>query len=97
MNGDEEAGHVGTEQSQAAGELTAEQRQRLRRAHERLRSASKELEVLVATEPIKNRWAPEPAPPAILDAARAELREAWAAVVHSQEEILGWPAGPPPQ
>jgi hypothetical protein len=79
-----------TEQS---GELTAEQRQRLRRAHERLRTASKDLEVLVATEPIKNRWAPEPAPAEILATARTDLREAYAAVVAAQREILGWEDG----
>jgi hypothetical protein len=48
--------------------------------------------VLVATEPIKNRWAPEAAPPEILDAARAELQQAWAGVVRCQQEILGWDA-----
>ncbi len=49
-------------------ELTDEERRQLRRAHERVRTASQELMALVATEPIKNRWAPEPAPPEILDA-----------------------------
>jgi hypothetical protein len=83
---------MGPEQSDETAGLTGDERARLRRAHERLRSASKELEVLVATEPMKNRWAPEPAPPEILDAARAELREAWASVVRSQQEILGWDA-----
>jgi hypothetical protein len=81
---------VGSEQSSGGRELTAEERQQLRRAHERLRTASKELEVLVATEPIKNRWAPEPAPAEILDAARADLQRAYAGVVRCQQEILGW-------
>jgi hypothetical protein len=85
---------VGTEQSRGADELTADERQRLRRAHERLRAASKELEVLIATEPIKNRWAPEPAPPEILDAARADLQRAYAEVARSQHEILGWEPAP---
>jgi hypothetical protein len=85
---------VGTEQSRGADELTADERQRLRRAHERLRAASKELEVLIATEPIKGRWAPEPAPAEILDAARADLRRAYAEVARSQHEILGWEPGP---
>jgi hypothetical protein len=88
---------VGTEQSSGAEELSAEERQRLRRAHERLRTASKELEVLVATEPIKNRWAPEPAPAEILETARSDLQEAWAGVLRCQREILGWDAGPGPQ
>jgi hypothetical protein len=87
---------VGTEQPPEADALSADERARLRRAHERLRSASKELEVLVATEPIKNRWAPEPAPPEILDAARSELLEAWAGVIRCQQDILGWDAGAQP-
>jgi hypothetical protein len=60
-----------------------------------LRTASKELESLVATDPIKNRWAPEPAPPEILDAARSELGIAWGELVRSYRELLGWepPAG----
>lgn len=85
---------MGTDETREAQELTAEERQRLRRAHERLRTASKELEVLVATEPIKARWAPEPAPEEILDAARAELQQAWEGVVAAQREILGWEPEP---
>ena len=85
---------MGAEQSRGADELTADERQRLRRAHERLRAASKELEVLIATEPIKGRWAPEPAPPEILDAARADLQRAYAEVARSQHEILGWEPAP---
>jgi len=81
-------------ESEQADELTAEQRQRLRRAHERLRTASKDLEVLVATEPMKNRWTPEPAPAEILDTARADLRDAYAGVAAVQREILGWEDGP---
>lgn len=88
---------MSTEQPPGAEALSAEERVRLRRAHERLRSASKELEILVATEPIKNRWAPEPAPPEILDAARTELREAWAAVERCQQDILGWHPGAAPE
>ncbi len=81
---------MSTEQPPEAEALSADERQRLRRAHERLRSASKELEVLVATEPIKNRWEPEPAPPEILQAAREQLAQAWAEVLRGHEEILGW-------
>jgi hypothetical protein len=73
-----------------AVQLDADERQRLRRAHERLRAASKELESLVATEPIKNRWEPEPAPPEILEAARVELAQAWERVLACQREVLGW-------
>jgi DNA-binding SARP family transcriptional activator len=94
MSHEEEGAHVGTEQSRGADELGAEERQRLRRAHERLRTASKDLEVLIATEPIKNRWAPEPAPAEILDAARADLRRAYADLERCQHEILGWEPTP---
>lgn len=86
-----------TEQPQESDALNADERARMRRAHERLRSASKELEVLVATEPIKNRWEPEPAPTAILDAARAELLQAWEGVERCQRETLGWDAAPVPE
>jgi DNA-binding SARP family transcriptional activator len=85
---------VGTERSRSADELTADERQQLRRAHERLRAASKDLEALIATEPIKGRWAPEPAPAEILDAARADLQRAYAEVARSQHETLGWEPAP---
>jgi hypothetical protein len=70
--------------------LTDEERRQLRRAHERLRTATQEVMSLVATEPIKNRWAPEPAPPEILDAARRELQTAWDGLTSSYRELLGW-------
>ncbi|HVL30636.1 MAG TPA: hypothetical protein VM299_00235 [Solirubrobacteraceae bacterium] len=79
-----------TERSHGPEQLDAEQRRQLRRAHERLRAASKELEALIATEPIKGRWEPEPPPPEILAAARAALGDAYEAVVRRQHEILGW-------
>lgn len=65
---------------------------RLRRAHERLRTASKDLQALVATDPIKGRWEPEPAPLEILRAAHDELDHAYAALTACQFEILGWEA-----
>ncbi len=71
-------------------QLTEDQRRALRRAHERLRTAAQEVQSLVATEPIKNRWEPEPAPPEILDAARDELRAAWEQLNASYGELLGW-------
>ncbi len=74
----------------APEELTEDERRRLRRASERLRTASKELESLVATDPIKNRWAPEPAPPEILDAARSELQAAWSELMRGYSDVLGW-------
>ena len=74
----------------APEDLTEDERRRLRRAGERLRTASKELESLVATDPIKNRWTPEPAPPEILEAARTELATAWRELTRSYSELLGW-------
>lgn len=71
-------------------ELTDDDRRRLRRAHERVRTATRELMALVATEPIKNRWAPEPAPPEILAAARQELQTAWDELMAGYRDVLGW-------
>jgi hypothetical protein len=74
----------------APEDLTQDERRLLRRAHERVRTATQEVMALVATEPIKNRWAPEPAPPEILAAARAELQIAWDELGRSYRELLGW-------
>jgi len=74
-------------------QLPAEQRVRLQRAHERLRTASQELQSLVATDPIKNRWAPEPAPATILEAAHSELEAAYAALTRCHAQILARAAG----
>ena len=71
-------------------ELTDDERRQLRRAHERVRTATQELRALVATEPIKNRWEPEPAPPEILAAAREELQKAWDELMRGYRELLGW-------
>jgi len=71
------------------GEPSQEQRVRLRRAHERLRTASQDFQSLVATDPIKGRWEPERAPAEILKAAREELRQAYAGLSVCQAEILG--------
>lgn len=72
--------------------LTADERRQLRRAHERLRTATQEVMALVATEPIKNRWEPEVPPAEILDAARGELQAAWDDLRRSYRELLGWEA-----
>jgi len=68
--------------------LSAEERQRLRLAHGRLRIASQALEALTATEPLRGRWMPEPAPPEALDAAQFELEQAYRAVLDCQRELL---------
>lgn len=71
-------------------DLTTDERARLRAAHNRLRTASQELQALVATEPIKARWEPEPAPPEILAAARAALADALDELTAAYAELLGW-------
>jgi len=81
---------VSPDEPRKAEELTAEERQQLRRAHERLRTASTDLQALIATEPIKNRWEPEPAPPEILDTARNDLHDAIRRVNDTHRELLGW-------
>jgi hypothetical protein len=74
----------------APEQLSVDERRQLRRAHERLRTATQEVMSLVATEPIKNRWEPEPAPAEILDAARRELQTAWEELNRGYRELLGW-------
>jgi len=74
----------------APEDLTTEDRTRLRRAHERLRTAAQEIMALVATEPIRKRWEPDAAPPEILDASRLELQAAWAELNRAYSELLGW-------
>ncbi len=71
-------------------DLSADERKTLRRAHERLRSASQELQALEATEPIKNRWEPEPAPAEMLDAARADVHRSYQELARCHREMLGW-------
>jgi hypothetical protein len=78
----------------APEQLDADERSRLRRAHEHLRTASQELQALIATEPIRNRWEPEPAPPEILMAARAELSRCYEELEACHRELLGWESPP---
>jgi len=73
-------------------DLTEDERRRLRRAHERLRTASQELQALEATEPIKNRWEPEPAPAEFLEGARVDLYRTIAELVECHRELLGYEA-----
>jgi len=76
-------------------DLSEDERKRLRRAHERLRTSSQELQALEATEPIKGRWEPEPAPAELLAGARADLHRAYAELAACHRELLGHepPAG----
>ncbi len=70
-------------------ELSDEERQRLHRAHQRLRNASQALEALTVIEPMRGRWKPTPAPPEALDAAVAELSTASDELWQAQRELLG--------
>lgn len=71
-------------------DLTVEERQRLHRAHQRLRNASSALEALVATEPVRGRWAPQPATDEALDGARADVEKAYRELSRCHAELLGW-------
>jgi len=71
-------------------ELSGEERQRLHRAHQRLRNASQALEALTVVEPMRGRWAANPAPLDVLEAAQLELHEACQGVWRAQRELLGW-------
>jgi hypothetical protein len=66
-----------------------EDQTRLRVSHGRLRTASKDLESLLVTEPIKGRWDAGAVPTEVLDAARGELGDAYARLTACHVEILG--------
>lgn len=72
-------------------DLAEEDAERLRRAHHRLRKASQDLESFTAPRRLAGRWAPAPVPDEAMDAARAELATAHAAVWDLYGELLGWP------
>jgi hypothetical protein len=86
-----EKGTVPAEQTRSTAQLSPDERKRLRRSHERLRAASQELEGLVATEPVRGRWEPEPPPPEILETARVNLRRAYEELARCHQEVLGIP------
>lgn len=75
-------------------DLDADQAERLRRAHLRLRKASQDLEGFTAPPHQRGRWAPAPVPDEALDAARTELDAAYRNVWAAYQESLGWE--PPP-
>ncbi len=72
--------------------LSGDEREVLHRAHQRLRNASQAVEALVATDPIRGRWAPEPAPAEALRAARADLQAAYDDLDRRHDEIVDWDA-----
>lgn len=74
--------------------LSADERQQLHQAHQRLRNMSSALEALVATEPIRGRWPAAPAPYEALQVARDDLRKAYEALDRCHIEVLGWEPQP---
>ncbi|HEV7826753.1 MAG TPA: hypothetical protein VGP02_17810 [Mycobacteriales bacterium] len=70
-------------------DLSAEERQRLHRAHQRLRNASQALEALTVVEPVRGRWTAKSAPPEALEAAQTDLRDAWQEIWTAQRDVLG--------
>lgn len=68
-------------------DIPDELRERIRRAHIRLRKASQDYEVLVAPEPVRGRWDAKPAPQGALDAAMDELKSAYTHAVGLHEQL----------
>jgi hypothetical protein len=80
-------------------DLSEEQRQRLHRAHQRLRNASHALEALTVVEPVRGRWVATPVPAEALEAAQNDLHDACQELWRAQQELLcceppGCAAGP---
>jgi hypothetical protein len=69
-------------------ELDDDARQRLHRAHQRLRNASQAFEALTVIEKVKGRWAATPAPPEALAAAGGELEAAYRELWTALDELL---------
>ncbi|MEA2972900.1 MAG: hypothetical protein QOG82_1358 [Actinomycetota bacterium] len=69
-------------------ELDEDERQRLHRAHQRLRNASQAFEALTVIEKVRGRWAATPAPPEALEAAGRELDESYREVWAILDELL---------
>lgn len=79
-----------TDETRRPDDLSTEEREQLHRAHQGLRNASHALESLVATDPLRGRWKPEPAPPEALDAARDDLHQAYERLARCHQDLLGW-------
>ena len=76
-------------------DVSEEDRERLRRAHHRLRRASQELEALLAPRSMRGRWEPVAAPAEVVETVRSDLVTAYAEVWRLHQELFGWdpPAG----
>lgn len=70
-------------------ELDEDERQRLHRAHQRLRNACQAFEALTVIEKVRGRWAATPAPPEALAAAGSELDESYRQLWAILDELLG--------
>ena len=77
-------------ESRSPEDLGEEERERIRRAHHRLRKASQEMESLTAPGTLRGRWEPVPAPPEVMETVRAELARAWRDLWVVHNEVLGW-------
>jgi hypothetical protein len=75
-------------------ELDDDARQRLHRAHQRLRNASQAFEALTVIEKVKGRWSATPAPPEALEAAGSELSQSYQELWVILDELLS--LSPPP-
>jgi hypothetical protein len=69
-------------------ELDEDERQRLHRAHQRLRNASQAFEALTVIEKVKGRWAATPAPPEALTGAGVEFSQSYREVWEVLGELL---------
>lgn len=69
-------------------ELSAEQRQRLHQAHQRLRNTSHALEALTVVEPVRGRWVATPAPVEALEVAQNDLHDACRELWRAHQELL---------
>ncbi len=70
-------------------DLSEDDRERLRRAHHRLRKASQELEALTVPRPVRGRWEFVAAPPEVLATALTELADAYREVTRLHEDLFG--------
>lgn len=73
-------------------DLGAEEAERLRRAHHRLRKASQDLESFTAPQHVRGRWEPLAVPDEVMESARSEMAVAWAALWREYADVLGWEA-----
>lgn len=71
-------------------DLTDDDRERLRVAHQRLRKASQECESLVTATSPRGRWDPTPVPPEVLASAGAALERGYRDVWALHRSLLGW-------